>query len=118
MRGGSLSQSQKERGGGLASIKQIREEVMSKIDTDSPIQVQRANDYIYDVELIRRLQKKVRSDGEISNIENGAQKYKKEHPALNQIDKASRRIRAFEKEFLLTQSPKQEIPIEKKVSLT
>lgn len=84
----------------MASIKDLREEVYKIIDRDNPIQVQRADDYIYDVELIRRLQRQVRKDGEVTEIINGSQSYHKEHPALNQIDKASKRIRAFEKEFL------------------
>lgn len=99
------------------SIKSLKEEVMSMIDTTSAIQVQRANDYVYDVELIRRLQRKVKADGEVTTIINGAQEYKKEHPALNQIDKVSKRIRSFENEFMSSKPVKKE-PQETKVSLT
>lgn len=89
---------------------------MSMIDTTSSIQVQRANDYVYDVELIRRLQRQVKTDGEVTVIKNGAQEYRKEHPALNQIDKVSKRIRSFESEFMSKGPPKESVT--KKVSLT
>lgn len=100
------------------AIKKIKDELMSRVDEEDAMQVEKVERYIGLVELLRRLQKVVKDEGVTSETINGQQSFTKSHPAITEIAKVNSQLLSLEKSFAFKTNKPSEKPPEKKVSLT
>ena len=94
------------------SLSKVKNELLSKIDTDSAVEVEKVERYVELLKLMRNLQKEVNEDGSIVVTINGSQEFYKAHPAIGEINKINSQLLNIEKSFNF--KPKVE---EEKVSL-
>ncbi|GAA0491248.1 hypothetical protein GCM10008986_16670 [Salinibacillus aidingensis] len=81
------------------SIDKIKDYLMSRIDTSSPVEVEKVGRYLKHVEMYRRMERTVKKEGVSTNVKNGNQEYIKSHPLLNEMNKVNSSIINIEKTF-------------------
>ena len=80
-------------------LENLREQLMSKIDTSDLLEVAKVERYVKLIELNSKLDEEIKKDGLVLVTENGAQRFVKSHPAINDKMKANSQIIAIEKTF-------------------
>lgn len=83
-------------------INHIKEYLMSRIDTNNPVEVEKVGRYLKHIEMYRRMEKTVREEGVSVTTENGSQSFVKSHPLLNEMNKVNSSIMNIEKTFNFT----------------
>ncbi|PWU69084.1 terminase [Gracilibacillus dipsosauri] len=72
---------------------------MSKVDTSSPVEVEKVGRYLKHIEIYRRMEKKVKAEGVSITVRNGSQSYVKSHPLLAEMNKVNASIINIERSF-------------------
>lgn len=72
---------------------------MSRIDTSSPVEVEKVGRYLKHIEIYRRMEKKVKAEGVSITVKNGSQSYVKSHPLLAEMNKVNTSILNIERSF-------------------
>ncbi|KAA0547565.1 P27 family phage terminase small subunit [Bacillus sp. BGMRC 2118] len=81
------------------NITKLQQQLMSRIDIDDLVEVEKVERYISLVKLNKQLDKEIKKEGATVTTENGAQKFVKSHPALNDKMKVNQQLLAIEKSF-------------------
>lgn len=81
------------------NINKLQKQLMSRIDTDDLVEVEKVERYISLVKLNKQLDKDIKRDGATVTTENGAQKFVKSHPAVNDKMKVNAQLLSIEKSF-------------------
>ena len=80
-------------------IDNIKDYLLSKIDTDNPVEVEKVGRYLKHIEMYRRMERTVRIEGVSTIVENGSQSFVKSHPLLNEMNRVNSSIMNIEKTF-------------------
>ncbi|WP_206426804.1 hypothetical protein [Rummeliibacillus sp. TYF005] len=80
-------------------IEQLRDQLMSKIDTGDLMEVKKVQRYIELLKIDALCDEAIQRDGATVTIENGSQRFIKSHPALNDKTKINSQLIALEKTF-------------------
>jgi hypothetical protein len=81
------------------SISKLQKQLMSRIDTDDLVEVDKVERYVSLVKLNRQLDKEIKVQGATVVTENGSQKFVKSHPAVNDKMKVNQQLLAIERTF-------------------
>ncbi|MFD2637699.1 P27 family phage terminase small subunit [Piscibacillus salipiscarius] len=81
------------------STDKIKHYLMSRIDTTNPVEVEKVGRYLKHIEMYRRMERKVKNEGESVTIKNGSQTFIKSHPLLNDMSKVNTAIINIERTF-------------------
>jgi len=81
------------------STDNIKEYLMSKIDTSNPVEVEKVGRYIKHIEMYRRMGRTIKSEGVSVTTKNASQEFVKSHPLLNEMNKVNAAIMNIEKTF-------------------
>jgi hypothetical protein len=80
------------------NISELQKQLMSRIDKDDLVEVEKVERYISLVKLNKQLDKEIKKGATVVT-ENGAQKFVKSHPAVNDKMKVNQQLLAIEKSF-------------------
>lgn len=80
-------------------IDKIRDYLLSRIDTESPVEVEKVGRYLKHIEMYRRMERRVKKEGVSTTVENGSQSFVKSHPLLNEMNRVNSSIMNIEKSF-------------------
>jgi hypothetical protein len=80
-------------------IEKLRDQLMSKIDTEDLMEVKKVQRYIKLLELDHLCDEAIKLDGATVVIENGSQRFVKSHPSMNDKTKINSQLIAIEKTF-------------------
>jgi hypothetical protein len=83
----------------LTDLEELRKQLLSKIDTDDLLEVNKVHRYIKMNELDRKCDEAIEKDGTTIVTENGAQRFAKSNPAVSDKIKTNNQIIAIEKTF-------------------
>lgn len=72
---------------------------MSRVDLDSPVEVEKVGRYLKHIETYRRMERIVQRDGVSIEVHNGPQVFIKSHPLLTEMNKVNSSIINIEKTF-------------------
>lgn len=72
---------------------------MGRIDTTDLVEVEKVNRYIEHIESYRRMEQKIKEEGESVTTINASQKFIKAHPLLNEKNKVNTAIINIERSF-------------------
>lgn len=72
---------------------------MKRIDTTDLVEVEKVNRYIEHIESYRRMEQKIKEEGESVTTVNASQKFIKAHPLLNEKNKVNTAILNIERSF-------------------
>lgn len=75
---------------------------MSKIDTSSPVEVEKVGRYLKHIEIYRRMERTVKKEGVSVTVKNASQSFIKSHPLLNEMSKVNASIMNIERTFNFT----------------
>lgn len=81
------------------SITKLQKQLMSRIDIDDLVEVEKVERYISLVKLNKQLDKEIKNEGATVITENGSQRFVKSHPAVNDKMKVNAQLLAIEKSF-------------------
>ena len=81
------------------SVKKLQKQLMEKIDTNDLMQVEKVERYINMVDSFRRMNQTIEEEGESVVTENGAQRFTKAHPLINERNKVNASLLSIEKSF-------------------
>jgi hypothetical protein len=81
------------------NISELHKQLMSRIDKNDLVEVEKVERYISLVKLNKQLDKEIKKVGATVVTENGAQKFVKSHPAVNDKMKVNQQLLAIEKSF-------------------
>lgn len=81
------------------NIKNMQEQLMSRIDKDDLVEVEKVERYVSLVKLNKQLDKDIKREGSTVVTENGTQRFVKSHPAVNDKMKVNAQMLAIEKSF-------------------
>lgn len=80
-------------------IDKIKDYLLSKIDTTSPVEVEKVGRYLKHIEMYRRMDKTVQKEGVSVKVNNGSQTFIKSHPLLGEMNKVNSSIMNIERTF-------------------
>src|SRR5690625_848659 len=83
----------------VVKISDLKKQLMTRIDKSDLIQVEKVDRYIQHIESYRRMEEVILEEGESVTTENGAQKFIKAHPLLNEKNKVNSAIINIERSF-------------------
>lgn len=81
------------------SIPKLQKQLLNRIDTANLVEVEKVERYISLVKLNKQLDRDIKKEGATVVTENGAQRFVKSHPAVNDKIKVSGQLLAIEKSF-------------------
>lgn len=81
------------------NISKLQKQLMSRIDMDDLVEVEKVERYISLVKLNKQLDKEIKKEGATVITENGSQRFVKSHPAVNDKMKVNAQLLAIEKSF-------------------
>lgn len=81
----------------------IRDYLMSRVDTQNPVEVEKVGRYLRHIEIYRRMERTVKKEGVSVMTENHGQTFVKSHPLLNEMNKVNASIMNIEKTFNFTE---------------
>lgn len=81
------------------AITKLKTQLMSRIDTDDLVEVEKVERYISLVKLNKELDRDIKREGATVVTENGAQRFVKSHPAVTDKMKVNTQLLAIEKSF-------------------
>lgn len=82
-------------------IDKIKDHLLSRIDNTDPVEVEKVGRYLKHIELYRRMEKRVKKEGESTWTKNGSQEFLKAHPLLGEMNKVNTSIINIERSFKL-----------------
>jgi phage terminase small subunit len=88
------------------SISKLKKQLMSRIDTNDLVQVEKVERYIDLVKSFRKISKTISKEGESVTTVNGSQKFTKAHPLIGERNKINAQIIALGKDLGLDSRPK------------
>lgn len=80
-------------------LNNIKDYLMSRIDTKNPVEVEKVGRYLKHIEMYRRMERTVKKEGVSTIVENGSQSFVKAHPLLNEMNRVNSSIMNIEKTF-------------------
>lgn len=80
-------------------LNNIKDYLMSRIDTKNPVEVEKVGRYLKHIEIYRRMERTVKKEGVSTIVENGSQSFVKAHPLLNEMNRVNSSIMNIEKTF-------------------
>src|SRR5699024_9211735 len=80
-------------------IDKIKDYLMSRIDTENPVEVEKVGRYLKHIQMYRRMARTVEKEGVSVTTENGSQTFVKSHPLLNEMNKVNSSIMNIERTF-------------------
>lgn len=80
-------------------LNNIKDYLMSRIDTKNPVEVEKVGRYLKHIEIYRRMERTVKKEGVSTIVENGSQTFVKSHPLLNEMNRVNSSIMNIEKTF-------------------
>lgn len=80
-------------------LNNIKDYLLSRIDTDNPVEVEKVGRYLKHIEIYRRMERTVKKEGVSVKVENGSQSFLKAHPLLAEMNKVNSSIMNTEKTF-------------------
>jgi phage terminase small subunit len=80
-------------------IDKLKDYLVSRVDTSSPVEVEKIGRYLKNIEIYRRMERTVKKEGLSVNVQNGSQSYVKSHPLLNEMKKVNDSIMNIERTF-------------------
>lgn len=80
-------------------LNNIKDYLMSRIDTKNPVEVEKVGRYLKHIEIYRRMERTVKKEGVSVLVENGSQSFVKAHPLLAEMNKVNSSIMNIEKTF-------------------
>jgi phage terminase small subunit len=80
-------------------INELKIQLMQRIDQDDLMQVEKVERYIQHVESYRRMDRKIKKEGESVTTMNSAQVFVKAHPLLTERNKVNAALLSIEKSF-------------------
>ena len=83
----------------MVEIDKLREQLMNKIDVSDLVEVEKVNRYIEHIESYRRMEEKIKEEGESVTTVNASQEFIKAHPLLNEKNKVNASILNIERSF-------------------
>jgi hypothetical protein len=81
------------------AISKLKTQLMSRIDTDDLVEVEKVERYISLVKLNKELDKDIKREGATVVTENSTQRFVKSHPAVTDKMKVNTQLLAIEKSF-------------------
>ena len=81
------------------SITRLKEQLMSRIDEDDFVQVEKVERYIDLVKSFRKVNKIITKEGESITTENASQRFTKAHPLIGERNKINASLLSIEKSF-------------------
>lgn len=81
------------------SIDKIKDYLMSRVDTTSPVEVEKVGRYLKHIEIYRRMERTVKKEGVSIMVKNATQTFVKSHPLLNEMSKVNASIMNIERTF-------------------
>lgn len=83
------------------AITKLKKQLMSRIDTDDLVEVEKVERYIDLVKSFRRINKTINKEGESVITENGSQRFTKAHPLISERNKINTQLIALGKDITL-----------------
>jgi hypothetical protein len=80
-------------------ITELKKRLMSMIDTDDLVQVDKVERYIDLVKSFRRINRIITKEGESITTKNGSQTFTKAHPLISERNKINASLLSIEKSF-------------------
>jgi len=87
-------------------FKNIRDQLMSRIDTTDLVEVNKVNRYIKLLEIDELCSKAILKDGPTITIKNGPQEFTKSHPAFLEKEKIAKQLIELEASIKFVRSKK------------
>ncbi|KMY49563.1 P27 family phage terminase small subunit [Peribacillus loiseleuriae] len=81
------------------SIKDLKDQLMGKIDTTDLVQVEKVERYINLVKSFRKINTIINKEGESVTTKNGSQSFTKAHPLIGERNKINASLLSIEKTF-------------------
>lgn len=81
------------------NVSKLQKQLMSRIDTDDLVEVEKVERYISLVKLNKQLDKEIKAQGATVVTENGSQKFVKSHPAVADKMKVNAQLLSIERSF-------------------
>ncbi|WP_112181386.1 P27 family phage terminase small subunit [Paraliobacillus zengyii] len=81
------------------STHKIKDYLLSRVDTDSPVEVEKVGRYLKHIEIYRRMERTIKKEGVSITVKNGSQTYVKSHPLLTEMNKVNTSIMNIERTF-------------------
>lgn len=81
------------------SIKNLREQLLDRIDKKSLVQMEKVERYIQLVQSFRKMNTAIRKEGESITVENGTQRFTKAHPLIAERNKINTALLSIERSF-------------------
>lgn len=91
-------------------LNNIKDYLMSQIDTTNPVEVEKVGRYLKHIEMYRRMERTVKKEGVSTIVENGSQSFVKAHPLLNEMNRVNSSIMNIEKTFNFVNGGTEEKP--------
>ncbi len=82
------------------TVKKLEKELLSKIDTGSQKELEKVNRYINLIKIFYELDKSIDEDGAMVLTENGAQKFLKPNPAIQEKNRINAQLLSIERSFI------------------
>jgi hypothetical protein len=81
---------------GVVKITDLEKQLLSRIDEDDLIEVDKVKRYIAIVKQIRKLQTAINKDGVMTTTVNASQEFIKTNPAINELNKLTKTLISLE----------------------
>lgn len=81
------------------SVEELKKYLLLKIDTTNQVDLDKVDRFIELTILVRQLHDNVKAEGATIVVENGSQRYIKQHPAISEINKINSTLLSIEKSF-------------------
>lgn len=81
------------------ALKNLREQLMDRIDSDDLVQVEKVERYMHLVQSFRKVNTAIKKEGESILVENGSQRFTKAHPLIAERNKINASLLSIEKSF-------------------
>ena len=82
------------------TVKKLEKELLSKIDSGSQKELEKVNRYINLIKIFYELDKSIEEDGAMVLTENGAQKFLKPNPAIQEKNRINTQLLSIERSFI------------------
>ncbi|MGD6967120.1 P27 family phage terminase small subunit [Rossellomorea vietnamensis] len=89
---------------GVVKIADLEKQLLSRIDSDDLIEVDKVKRYIAMIKQIRKLQTAVNKDGVMTTTVNASQEFVKTNPAINELNKLTKTLISLEKSIKFSMS--------------
>lgn len=80
-------------------VEVIKKYLLDRIDTTNQIELDKIDRFVELTLLVRQLHDNVKAEGATIVVENGSQRYVKQHPAISEINKINSTLLSIEKSF-------------------